>query len=410
MYIKRLIENTIQKAAKTFPVVILTGARQSGKTTLLQHLYQNTHTYLSLDELDIRLIAANDPRGFLSRYKLPLIIDEIQNVPQLLPYIKAVVDREKKPGLFVLTGSQQFSVMKNVSESLAGRVAILNLYPFMLEEITDNFSENEIEIKNFLQNLPFKSNHKNKKINLSSWLLNGGYPALFVNKDISKNLWFSSYIQTYIDRDIRGNIKGENIIDFERFLKFLASRTAQELNYSTLSRELGLSVPTIKSWISLLESNSIIYLLQPYYKNFGKRIIKSSKIYFLDTGLVCFLVGIQSEEHLINGPMAGAIFETSIISNFLKRFKALDNHCNIYYWKNISGIEIDLIIEYGNKLYPIEIKLTSTIYSKHYESLSKWISLIPEGNNNIDTALLINDSDLTGKLTDKIFSVNWYNI
>jgi len=408
MYINRLIENTILKATKTFPVVILTGARQSGKTTLLRHLFENTHNYLSLDELDIRSIAANDPRGFLSRYKLPLIIDEIQNVPQLLPYIKAIVDREKIPGLFIITGSQQFSVMKNVSESLAGRTAILNLYPFMLEEVTNSFSESEIEIKKFLENLPFKLNHKNKKINLASWLLNGGYPALFVDKNISRNLWFSSYIQTYIDRDIRGNIKGENIIDFERFLKLLASRTAQELNYSNLSRELGLSVPTIKSWVSLLESNSIIYLLQPYYKNFGKRIIKSPKIYFLDTGLVSFLVGLYSEEHLINGPMAGSIFETFIISNFLKRFKALDNQCNIYYWKNVGGIEIDLIIEYGNKLYPIEIKLTSTIYSKHYESLSKWINLISE--ENIDIALLINDSDLTGKLTDKIFSVNWYNI
>ncbi|MCL4385292.1 MAG: ATP-binding protein [Actinobacteria bacterium] len=408
MYINRLIETTILKAAKTFPVVILTGARQSGKTTLLKHLFENTHNYLSLDELDIRSIAANDPRGFLSRYKLPLIIDEIQNVPQLLPYIKAIVDREKIPGLFIITGSQQFSVMKNVNESLARRAAILNLYPFMLEEVTNSFSKSEIEIKKFLENLPFKLNHKNKKINLASWLLNGGYPALFVNKNISRNLWFSSYIQTCIDRDIRGNIKGENIIDFERFLKLLASRTAQELNYSNLSRELGLSVPTIKSWVSLLESNSIVYLLQPYYKNFGKRIIKSPKIYFLDTGLVSFLVSLHSEEHLLNGPMAGSIFETFIISNFLKRFKALDNQCNIYYWKNVSGIEIDLIIEYGNKLYPIEIKLTSTIYSKHYESLSKWINLLSE--ENIDIALLINDSDLTGKLTDKIFSVNWYNI
>lgn len=407
MYIKRLIEKTIIDTLKTFPVVILTGARQSGKTTLLKHLFSSTFNYISLDELDIRSLAINDPREFLNKFKTPLIIDEIQNAPQLLPYIKAVVDKERKNGRFIITGSQQFPLMKNVSESLAGRAAILNLYPFMIEEITGNYMTEEKSIDSYLKNASNKKIPGSLKIDLGSWLLDGGYPGLFVNSKISKNIWFSSYIQTYIDRDVRGNIKNENLNDFERFLKLMASRTSQELSYSNLSRDIGLSVPTIKSWISLLQTNSIIYLLQPYYKNFGKRIIKSPKLYFLDTGLAAYLSGIQTKEHLLNGPMGGALFETFVVTNFLKRFSALDINPSLYYWKNISGIEVDLLVEHGNKLIPIEIKLASTIYNNHYKSLMRWIYY---SKLDIELALLITSSPVAGKITKNIYNCNWYNI
>lgn len=407
MYIKRLIEKTIINTLKTFPVLILTGARQSGKTTLLKHLFSNTFNYVSLDELDIRSPAINDPREFLARFKLPLIIDEIQNAPQLLPYIKAVVDKERVNGRFIITGSQQFPLMKNVSESLAGRVAILNLYPFMIEEITGNYLTKEKSMDNFFKKISSQKISTSPKIDLGRWLLGGGYPGLFVNSQISRNIWFSSYIQTYIDRDIRGNIKNENLNDFERFLKLLASRTAQELSYSNLSRDIGLSVPTIKSWISLLQTNSIIYLLQPYYKNFGKRIIKSPKLYFLDTGLAAYLVGIQTKEHLLNGPMGGALFETFVVTNFLKRFSALDTNISLYYWKNIGGIEVDLLIEYSSKLIPIEIKLASTIYNNHYKSLLRWIYY---SKLDIDFALIASNSPVTGKIAKNIYNCNWYNI
>ena len=407
MYIKRLIEKTIVNTLKAFPVVILTGARQSGKTTLLKHLFSDTFDYISLDELDIRSLAINDPREFLTRFKTPMIIDEIQNAPQLLPYIKAAVDRERVNGRFIITGSQQFPLMKNVSESLAGRAAILNLYPFMIEEITGNYLIEEKSINNFLKKISSQKISTSPKIDLGTWLLGGGYPGLFVNSQISRNIWFSSYIQTYIDRDIRGNIKNENLNDFERFLKLLAGRTAQELNYSNLSRDIGLSVPTIKSWISLLQTNSIIYLLQPYYKNFGKRIIKSPKLYFLDTGIAAYLVGIQTKEHLLNGPMGGALFETFIVTNFLKRYSALDVSSSLYYWKNIGGIEVDLLVECSNKLIPIEIKLASTIYSNHYKSLLKWIY---HSRLDIDFALLISNSPVTGKIAKNIYNCNWYNI
>lgn len=407
MYIKRLIEKTIIDTLKTFPVVILTGARQSGKTTLLKHLFSSTFNYISLDELDIRSLAINDPREFLNKFKTPLIIDEIQNAPQLLPYIKAVVDKEKKNGRFIITGSQQFPLMKNVSESLAGRAAILNLYPFMIEEITGNYITEEKSIDSYLKNASNKKIPGSLKIDLGSWLLDGGYPGLFVNSKISKNIWFSSYIQTYIDRDVRGNIKNENLNDFERFLKLTASRTSQELSYSNLSRDIGLSVPTIKSWISLLQTNSIIYLLQPYYKNFGKRIIKSPKLYFLDTGLAAYLSGIQTKEHLLDGPMGGALFETFVVTNFLKRFSALDINPSLYYWKNISGIGVDLLVEHGNKLIPIEIKLASTIYNNHYKSLLRWIYY---SKLDIELALLITSSPVVGKIAKNVYNCNWYNI
>jgi len=407
MYIKRLIEKTIINTLKAFPVVILTGARQSGKTTLLKHLFSDTFNYISLDELDIRSLAINDPREFLTRFNAPLIIDEIQNAPQLLPYIKAVIDKERVNGRFIITGSQQFPLMKNISESLAGRVAILNLYPFMIEEITGNYLTEEKSMDNFFKKISSQKISTSPKINLGRWLLGGGYPGLFVNSQISRNIWFSSYIQTYIDRDIRGNIKNENLNDFERFLKLLASRTAQELSYSNLSRDIGLSVPTIKSWISLLQTNSIIYLLQPYYKNFGKRIIKSPKLYFLDTGLAAYLVGIQTKEHLLNGPMGGALFETFVVTNFLKRFSALDTNISLYYWKNIGGIEVDLLIEYSSKLIPIEIKLASTIYNNHYKSLLRWIYY---SKLDIDFALIASNSPVTGKIAKNIYNCNWYNI
>lgn len=407
MYIKRLIEKTIINTLKAFPVLILTGARQSGKTTLLKHLFSDTFNYISLDELDIRSLAINDPREFLARFKAPLIIDEIQNAPQLLHYIKAVVDRERVNGRFIITSSQQFPLMKNVSESLAGRAAILNLYPFMIEEITGNYPTEEKSINNFLKKISSQKISTSPKIDLGTWLLGGGYPGLFVNSQISKNIWFSSYIQTYIDRDVRGNIKNENLNDFERFLKLIAGRTAQELSYSNLSRDIGLSVPTIKSWISLLQTNSIIYLLQPYYRNFGKRIIKSPKLYFLDTGIAAYLVGIQTKEHLLNGPMGGALFETFIVTNFLKRFSALDTNPSLYYWKNIGGIEVDLLVEHSNKLIPIEIKFASTIYSNHYRSLLKWIY---HSKLDIDFALLISNSPVTGKIAKNIYNCNWYNI
>ena len=407
MYISRLIEKTFIDALETFPVVILTGARQTGKTTLVKHLFKDPFTYVSLDELDIRSIAVNEPHEFLKKYKMPLIIDEIQNAPDLLPYIKSIIDEDGGNGRFIITGSQQFPLMKNVSESLAGRAAILNLYPFSTSEIIGDFDDSQKNILKYLQYSSIKKAPEEPAIELGTILLKGGYPGLYQNEKISKNLWFSSYIQTYIDRDIRGNIRNENLNDFESFIRLIASRTAQELNYSVLSSDVGLSVPTIKSWISLLQASSIIYLLRPYYKNFGKRIIKSPKLYFVDTGLAAYLTGIDTEEHLLKGPMAGPLFETFIVSDLLKRFSALYTVPPMYYWKNIGGVEVDLLIEYGNSMVPLEIKLTSNINNRHYGSLDKWISF---SGSEIDSAFLISNSPITGNISKIVRNINWYNL
>src|SRR3989339_1094395 len=250
MYKKRLTEKSIIEALATFPAVILTGARQAGKTTLLKKLLPDKYNYVLLDELDVRSMAINDPKAFLERYAPPLIIDEIQNAPSLLPYIKARIEHDRKPGQWVITGSQQFALMKNVSESLAGRAAVLPLYSFAIEEIIGNLHADKPDARGFFEYLSKHNALPDKYPEVGDWLLNGGYPEPIVNPAVSKRLWFSSYIQTYIDRDVRGNIKNANLHDFEKFLSLIAARTAQELNYSVLSRDLGISVPTIKSWVS----------------------------------------------------------------------------------------------------------------------------------------------------------------
>ena len=221
-----------------------------------------------------------------------------------------------------------------------------------------------------------KQREPNKKtITHGTWLLNGGYPEVFVARNLSRKLLFSSYVQTYIDRDVRGTIKSANLNEFEKFLRILAGRTAQILNYSVIAREVGVTVPTVKSWVSLLEAGGIIYLLPPYYRNFGKRLIKSPKCYFMDTGLVCYLVGLQSTEHLLNGPMAGALFETACVTQFVKRFSALLDPCSLYFWRSTDGLEVDLLIESAEKNIPIEIKLSATISHQHTQSLRKWLGV-----------------------------------
>jgi len=404
MYKKRLTEKSLCEALSTFPAVILTGARQAGKTTLLKKILPNKYNYVLLDELDVRSLAINDPKAFFERYKPPIIIDEIQNAPSLLPYIKSRIEHDRTPGQWVITGSQQFALMKNVSESLAGRAAVLSLYSFAIEEIIDNLCIDKSDAKKFFEYLSKHNDLPDKYPDAGDWLLNGGYPELIVNPAVSKRLWFSSYIQTYIDRDVRGNIKNINLHDFERFLSLIAARTAQELNYSTLSRDLGISVPTIKSWISLLEASSIIYLLQPYHKNFGKRIIKAPKLYFMDTGLLCYLVKIRDKDSLLYGPMSGAIFETAVVGNFVKRFVSLVEESSLYYWRSIDGAEVDLLAETEGRLYPVEIKSTSTITPHHLKTIKKWFEITKQKNGH---GFIVSTSKETGPIGENISNIHY---
>jgi len=316
-YKNRVLANTINRAIKTFPAVVVTGPRQSGKTTLYRMLFSKTHNFISLEDPDVRVRAKEDPLNFLNQYKPPLIIDEIQYFPELLSYIKTKIDSNRKPGQWLFTGSQNFILMNNISQSLAGRIATLSLLPFSISELVDNAQGT----KDFINWSKDKQLNKqaNNKISLSESILRGFYPEIATNKKVDRKLWCSSYITTYLERDIRSLTNIGDLSQFERFLIACAIRTGQILNISEIARDIGISVPTAKRWLSLLETGQQIYLLYPYYKNIGKRIMKSPKIYFCDTAICSYLLGIHNSETLLGSPYFGNLFETMIVIDFLKR-------------------------------------------------------------------------------------------
>lgn len=350
MYWRRLLEKTLTKTLKTFPATIITGPRQSGKSTLLKNYFNKQTSFINLDNINFRQLLDNDPYSYLKNIKKPVIIDEIQYMPEILSYIKILIDEDKKPGQWILTGSQQFSVMKGVSESLAGRSAILSLPTFQMKE--------------------------RKDINeLGDYLLSSSYPELAVNKELDFNIWYSSYLQTYLERDLRNIINIPNLKDFENFLRLIAANVNQEFNISKISNKVGVSVPTIKRWISVLESSYIIFFIPPFFENYGKRIIKSPKLYFYDPGLVNFLMNIKDSNLILNGLMAGALFENAIVSELYKLEYSKGLKPEIYFWRSQSGVEIDLIIPKKGQLIPYEIKLSSTIKPIFYKNLQYWFEL-----------------------------------
>ncbi|MBF0490287.1 MAG: ATP-binding protein [Candidatus Omnitrophica bacterium] len=374
MYTKRNLESTLIQAAKTFPALFVGGPRRAGKTTLVQHLFKN-YKYVLLDEMDVRSYASEDPRGFLEENAPPVIIDEIQNVPELFSYIKARIDKDKKPAQWVLTGSQQWALMKGISESLAGRIAILHLYPFGIDEalhLTDSKIKN---IEDYINDFKKATKIKSDKISVGDWILKGGYPESLSSDKETRKIWFKSYVQTYLDKDVRGNIKESNLRDFERFIQLIAARTAQDINTAELSRELGVSLPTIKQWLTLLEASGLIFFVMPYHNNFGKRVLKTPRCYFMDTGLVCYLVGLQEAEHALKGPMAGALFETACVAQLYKRLSTWGDEKHLYFYRSTDGIEVDILLESENNLYPIEIKLSSTIMASKVSNIAKWFKL-----------------------------------
>lgn len=373
--IPRTLEETILRAMKTFPAVLVTGPRQSGKTTLLHERFGRTHRFVSLENPDTRAWVMEDPIGFLKENPPPVILDEIQHTPELLHYVKSEIDLDRTPGRWLLSGSQSFALMAGVSQSLSGRVAVLTLLPFSLGESL-GFGKGALSIDAILNALFGRKKGKPKRpaasIALDDWLLRGAYPEIRANPAVDRQLWCSSYIQTYLERDVRQVVNVGDLNTFHRFLRLCAGRTGQVLNMSELARDVGVSVPTIKKWLSVLEASYQIHLLPPHFKNFGKRIIKSPKLYFLDTGIATFLMGLHAKEPTLQGPMLGQIFETVVVSEWIKAFHHRGERPELYYWRSRGGMEVDLIVDRNGRLHPIEIKAASTLLPRHAESVSKW--------------------------------------
>ena len=389
MYIKRSIEQTITKLSEEFPVIVITGARQVGKSTMLRMIKDEGMNYVSLDDMDVRSLALSDPKYFLEQYSYPLLIDEIQYAPDLLPYIKMIVDEERLKSLknneptralFWLTGSQQFNVMKNISESLAGRVGVLSLYSLSLSEITHNassvFSPNidELKKKDVATMLDTKQ--------IFERIYSGGMPSV-VTENVDRNDYFSSYVTTYIERDVRQLLNVGRTIEFYNFLQYIAVRTAQEVNYNSIAGDIGIDSKTAKNWISILEASGIIYLLQPYYSNLSNRIIKSPKLYFMDTGLCSYLAKYPNAETLEVGALGGAIFETFVVSEIIKNLTShgIDPRMRLYYYRDKEQKEIDLVYVEGDTLYPVEIKkgVSPSNPDKNFDVLQKYSKDVARG-------------------------------
>lgn len=350
----RKITKTLKRYAK-FPVIALLGPRQSGKTTIVKFTFPK-HTFLTMDKEETRTFATEDPEGFLHTYenKHGLILDEFQYVPKLASYIKLDVDKKKRPGYFILTGSQNFLLNQAITESLAGRVGILNLLPLSLSELLEN-------------DLASSS--------LNQVLINGGYPRLYDEKFLPSDL-YPFYIQSYIERDVRQLLNVGNLSTFQRFIQLCAGRIGQLLNIDALAVECGVTFPTAKQWLSILEASYILFLLQPHFNNFNKRLVKTPKLYFFDTGIACSLLRITSPEILALSPFRGHLFESLIISDLYKQYCNAGMRPSLYFWRDKRGThEIDCIIDEGLRSYPIEIKSGMTITSDFFKGIEYWTSL-----------------------------------
>lgn len=336
----RSITPSLQRLATGFPVLAITGPRQSGKTTLARAQFAD-RPYVSLEDPVERAFANEDPRGFLGRFTQGAVFDEAQRWPDLFSHLQGMVDADRRPGRFILTGSQQFGLLAGVTQSLAGRVGMTRLLPLAAMEIpavTD------------------------RKLGLDGLMLKGGYPALHT-QPVEPTDWFASYIATYVERDVRQVLNIQSLPTFQRFLRLCAGRTGQLLNISALASEAGITANTAKSWLAVLESSDLIHLLPPYFRNFGKRLVKMPKLYFLDTGLACWLLGIRSEDMLSLHPMRGALFENWVIGEFIKARYNQGQPADLYFWRDNNGLEADLIFEQGGKLQMVEIKSGQTITS-----------------------------------------------
>jgi len=380
--IYRELSKILNEVRGKFPVITLTGPRQSGKTTLVKSVF-NDLPYVSLEDIDIRTNAIRDPKAFLSNFPNGAVLDEIQRTPELFSYLQGIVD-DKQHIQFVLTGSQNFQLLQGITQSLAGRTMLLKLLPFSLSEL----GKAGIDFSNY-EDAIFK----------------GLYPGIYDRK-INPQFFYPSYIGTYIEKDVRQIKNIENLNSFTRFLQLCAGRTGQILNMNSLAVDAGISTNTAKSWLSVLEASYIIYFLQPFYRNFNKRIVKSPKIYFYDTGLVCSLIGIENELQVKNYHSKGALFENLMINEFMKN--RLNNGLmpRLYYWQNKTKQEVDLIVEQGGNLTAYEIKSSMTMNNQYFSNLKYWQNLSGESTDKLN---VIFGGDTNYKTADGNY-ISWKNL
>lgn len=348
---KRTLTRALQQKARSYPIVVVTGPRQSGKTTLVREVFAHK-PYISLEDLDQRDFAIHDPRGFLAQFQKGAILDEIQRCPELLSYLQGIVDNQREMGLFILTGSQQLALMRNITQSLAGRAGLVQLLPFSLQELTSL--------------LPSKT--------LEELMFEGFYPPIY-DRPVNPKHWQLDYINTYLERDVRELLKVQDLRTFQLFTRLCAARTGQLLNLSSLATDCGVTHNTIKAWISILEASYIIFLLPPYHRNFNKRLIKSPKLYFYDTGLACALLNIQTPDALVTHSQRGALFETFVVSELYKQRFNQSEPAEFYFWRDSQGREVDLLWPDGEQLTALEIKSGHTITQEALKNLLEWQQL-----------------------------------
>ncbi|MFH1846290.1 MAG: ATP-binding protein [Candidatus Omnitrophota bacterium] len=374
--IKRELSELCLQFFKQYPVITITGPRQSGKTTLAKSVFPDL-PYVNLEEPDSRRLAIEDPRGFLAEFNNGVILDEIQRAPEIPSYIQSIVDRNKKNGMFVLTGSQQFEVSQSISQSLAGRTSLIKLLPFSMKELGFLIDVND----------------------LNGALYRGFYPKLY-NENVDPSHFYMNYFETYIQRDLRQLSQIDDLMLFEKFVRLLAGRIGQLVNYNSLANDLGLSQPTLKKWLRLLEASYLVFLLQPFYRNLNKRFIKTPKIYFYDVGLAAYLLGIETTAHIKNHPLRGNLFENLVVAECLKNRFNQAKLSNLYFFRDRTGNEVDMIFECARHLVPVEIKASETMNMDYSKGLKFFRTLFPE---EVKTGYIVYAGSQKKRVKNEIF-------
>ncbi len=398
--IRRTLETAIERYSTQYPVVAIVGPRQSGKTTLARHMFP-AHKYLSMENLDIRHMAEDDPRGFLEDYGKNLILDEIQRVPSLFSYLQERVDLNESPACYVLTGSQQFLLMERITQSLAGRIITFQLYPFSFNELHGVQPDEDLDSLFKIKPGPIKSG---EDIDIFKTIFTGMYPRIH-DKKLEPRKWIENYILTYIERDIRSLVNVDNLKLFENFLQTCAAMSGQLINYTSISNSIGVSQPTIKKWMSLLETSGILFILPPHHKNFRKRLVKTPKLYFADTGVLSFLLSIRTPDELKGHPLFGNIFETFIIGELYKRVYHVGEKPPFYFWRDKTGNEIDLLVDIEPELLPVEIKSSKTYSREFKSSILSWLNL--KGNTSKKGFVIYRGKDVVGRKST-VTAVPWW--